>query len=64
MAMGPSPGSSSFWSMMCTSMGQMKAAVLPLPVLAMPIMSRPERAMGRPWRPAGQKVMIFTFNDN
>lgn len=48
MAMGPSPDCNSFWSMICTSMGQMKAAVFPLPVLAMPIMSRPLRAMGTP----------------
>lgn len=67
-AMGPSPGSSSFWSMMWTSIGQMNAAVLPLPVLAIPIMSRPDSAMGTPWKSIrNQKVSVsktykWTFN--
>lgn len=36
-------------------MGQMKAAVLPLPVFAMPIMSRPLSAMGTPYRTDGEE---------
>jgi hypothetical protein len=36
-------------------MGQMKAAVLPLPVLAIPMMSRPCMAMGTP---CGQKTKV------
>jgi hypothetical protein len=35
-AMGPSPAASWRWSMTCTTMGSTNAAVLPLPVLAMP----------------------------
>mmetsp|Transcript_28197 Transcript_28197/g.76105 ORF Transcript_28197/g.76105 Transcript_28197/m.76105 type:complete len:321 (-) Transcript_28197:729-1691(-) len=46
---GPLPLSSSRWSMMCTSIGSTKAAVLPLPVLATPSTSRPLRAAGSAW---------------
>ena len=45
---GPSPGCSSRWSIMWISRGHRYAAVLPLPVLAMPIMSRPLSAIGMP----------------
>lgn len=33
---GPSPGASSFWSIICTRRGQRNAAVLPEPVRAIP----------------------------
>ena len=35
--------------MMCTIMGQINAAVLPLPVFAIPMMSRPLSATGMPY---------------
>lgn len=45
-AMGPSPSRSSGWSRMCRNMGSTKARVLPLPVLAMPMQSRPLMMIG------------------
>ena len=43
---GPSFISSGSWSMMCLNMGSKKAIVLPLPVLAIPIKSRPDMTAG------------------
>jgi hypothetical protein len=40
---GPSISSGDGWSMMCRNIGRRKASVFPLPVLAIPIKSRPER---------------------
>ena len=47
--MGPSDFLSSDWSMMCTIIGHRYAAVLPLPVFAIPIRSRPLSATGMAW---------------
>jgi len=47
--MGPSPSFSSGWSMVCTNKGQRKAAVLPEPVLAIPMTSRPLSTVGMAW---------------
>lgn len=46
---GPSPGFWSLWSIIWSIRGHRKAAVLPLPVLAIPIISRPANAIGTPW---------------
>lgn len=51
-ATGPSPCASGGWSFTCRSMGSTKASVLPLPVLAMPMQSRPlmiTAGRGRDW---------------
>lgn len=40
---GPSFASRGGWSMMCLNIGNTNAKVLPLPVLAMPIRSRPTK---------------------
>lgn len=60
-AMGPSLGSSSGWSMMCTSIGHTNAAVFPLPVFAMPIRSRPLSAPGMAcdWMGVGCTNSVF-----
>lgn len=47
--MGPSPSSNALWSMMCLNMGNRNAIVFPLPVLAMPIKSRPFIIAGMAW---------------
>ena len=61
---GPSPGSSSFWSIMCTRRGQINAAVFPLPVLAMPMMSLPLRAIGTDcaWMGVGEVYSDFLID--
>mmetsp|Transcript_18821 Transcript_18821/g.48328 ORF Transcript_18821/g.48328 Transcript_18821/m.48328 type:complete len:237 (-) Transcript_18821:408-1118(-) len=46
IATGPSFWPSGGWSLMCLSMGSTKASVLPEPVLAMPIQSRPDMMTG------------------
>mmetsp|Transcript_3839 Transcript_3839/g.9611 ORF Transcript_3839/g.9611 Transcript_3839/m.9611 type:complete len:289 (-) Transcript_3839:400-1266(-) len=46
-AMGPSPWARGGWSLTCRSMGSTNASVLPLPVLAMPMQSRPLMMQGR-----------------
>uniref|UniRef100_A0A0A9GI28 DEAD box RNA helicase, putative n=1 Tax=Arundo donax TaxID=35708 RepID=A0A0A9GI28_ARUDO len=38
---GPSPGTTGGWSLTCLSIGRTKARVLPDPVFAIPIQSRP-----------------------
>ena len=43
LPIGPSISSSGGWSMMCRNIGRRKAKVFPLPVLAIPIKSRPEK---------------------
>jgi hypothetical protein len=45
-AIGPSPFSSGRWSLICRIIGSKKAMVLPDPVLATPIMSRPDMMAG------------------
>jgi len=47
--MGPSPVASGGWSFTCRSRGRTKAIVLPEPVLAMPMQSRPDMMMGSAW---------------
>ena len=49
LPMGPSLSSRGLWSMMCRNMGSRKAMVLPLPVLAMPMRSRPDMMAGMAW---------------
>ena len=49
LPMGPSSSSSSGWSAMCLNIGKRKAMVLPLPVLAIPIKSRPDMMAGMAW---------------
>lgn len=44
--MGPSPSAKGCWSMIWRSMGSKKAKVLPDPVLATPITSRPDMSAG------------------
>mmetsp|Transcript_16033 Transcript_16033/g.50413 ORF Transcript_16033/g.50413 Transcript_16033/m.50413 type:complete len:340 (-) Transcript_16033:362-1381(-) len=44
---GPSPIASGGWSLMCRSMGMRNAIVLPEPVFAMPMQSRPLMMTGR-----------------
>lgn len=56
-AMGPSPSRSSAWSRMCRNMGSTNASVLPLPVLAMPMQSRPLMMMGNACKAAGRQHM-------
>ena len=46
--MGPSPGLRYGCALMCTIAGSMNASVLPEPVDARPIMSRPRSAIGHP----------------
>ena len=46
LPIGPSSSSSSGWSWMCLNIGSRKASVFPLPVLAIPIMSRPDMMTG------------------
>ena len=38
------------WSIIWTNRGHTKAAVFPLPVFAIPMISRPANATGTPWR--------------
>ena len=47
---------------MCTTAGSKYASVLPLPVCAMPIMSRPLSAMGQPcaWMGVGSLNPAFS----
>mmetsp|Transcript_122320 Transcript_122320/g.351426 ORF Transcript_122320/g.351426 Transcript_122320/m.351426 type:complete len:284 (-) Transcript_122320:111-962(-) len=46
---GPSPARSSSCAMMCTNIGMTYARVLPEPVSAIPMRSRPCRAAGKTW---------------
>lgn len=48
-AIGPSPELRGRWSLMCRSKGSRKAIVLPEPVLATPITSRPDMMAGIAW---------------
>ena len=67
MAMGPSPSSSSSWSAMCLNRGRRKARVLPEPVLAIPIISRPLIIAGIAWAfknkfyRNNQKTILFSI---
>ena len=45
-----------FWVMILCSIGNAKAAVLPVPVLAMPMTSLPSRAEGIDWSWIGDGV--------
>lgn len=49
MAMGPSIVRRGRWSLMCRNMGRRNATVLPDPVLATPMMSRPDMMAGMAW---------------
>lgn len=49
LQIGPSDSSNGLWSMMCRNMGSRKAMVFPLPVLAMPMRSRPDIMAGMAW---------------
>lgn len=49
MAMGPSVSSRGGWSRMWRNIGRRKASVLPLPVFAIPIRSRPDMMAGIAW---------------
>mmetsp|Transcript_30731 Transcript_30731/g.47529 ORF Transcript_30731/g.47529 Transcript_30731/m.47529 type:complete len:272 (-) Transcript_30731:50-865(-) len=60
--MGPdSPSPRGGWSIMCRSMGRRKARVLPDPVLAMPMTSRPAMIAGRhcAWMGKGSRIFCF-----
>ena len=48
LTMGPSPRARYGWLLMCTMAGSMKERVLPEPVSAIPIILRPDMAMGHP----------------
>ena len=49
LPIGPSSSSSSGWSSICRNIGNKKASVFPLPVLAIPIKSRPDIIAGIAW---------------
>ncbi len=49
LPIGPSSPSNGGWCFMWRNMGRRNAKVFPLPVLAIPIISLPERIMGNAW---------------
>ena len=49
LPIGPSSSSSSGWSSICLNIGNRKARVLPLPVLAIPMRSLPDMTAGMAW---------------
>jgi len=62
---GPSSSSSAGWSMMCLNIGSRNASVFPLPVLAMPMTSRPDMMAGIAWDWIGvgfSKPLLFTHS--